>query len=759
MSDNHVPRNAALSHAHRDAHRSEASEPHGAGIALRVRGLDCPDCAASLERAVAALPGVAWARLDFTSGRLRVIPADAAAPSGEAALAGEIEALARDLGHALAREGVGDGAPDGMSSGSPGAARREWLAAHRRDLATGTGALLLALGLLAGALGAPDGLVLALKASSIAVSGYFVARAGWVALRRARTLDMNALMAIAAVGALIVGEATEGAVAILLFSVGELLESYAADRARNAIRLLMRHVPREATLLEGSAQRTVAVESLAVGDRILVRPGERLPMDGAVLEGHSGIDQSPITGESMPVERGPGDAVFAGSINGQGALTLEVTRLAADSTIARILYMVEEAQSQRAPSQRFVDRFARIYTPVVIGLAVLVALVPPLLGLGALSDWVYRALVLLVISCPCALVISTPVTIVSALARAARGGVLIKGGRHLEALGRVRAVAFDKTGTLTKGTPEVVAGGCELHPGESQGCDNYLDILAKAAAIEARSEHALARALVDYAEASGVNGRYAHGRDVVAASGRGIIGNVDGHRITVGGRAFLAREGDADSPFVAEVIDRETAGHTVIMVDDACCEGRCYLAVADAVREEAAGAVEGLRAVGIAQVAMLTGDNAHTAASIAETVGIDQVRAELLPGDKVDAVRDLMARYGDVIMVGDGVNDAPALAAATVGVAMGAAGTDVALETADVALMGDDLMRLPFAVSLARRALGIIRANIALSLAIKAVFVALAVAGLSTLWMAVFADVGVSLLVTLNGLRLLGHRE
>ncbi len=716
-------------------------------LTLEVRDLDCPDCARSLEQAVQQLPGVATAQLDFTASKLILTLNEGAQPVGA------IQKLAESMGHRVL-------APEAADPPQPAAplSWRERLWRRRHDLSTWLGGVLLLAGFWAGLLGASEAATRVLYGASIVIGGIYVALAGWQALWRGRNLDMNVLMTIAAIGAMVVGEFAEGAVTIFLFSIGELLEGYSSDRARRAIRALMKLAPAEATLLRNGAETRTPISSLRIGDRILVRPGERLPMDGRVSEGRSVIDQSPITGESVPVEKALGDEVFAGTINGNGALTVEVTRLAEDNTIARIMHLVEEAQSQRAPAQRFVDRFARVYTPTMIGLATLVAFLPPLLGLGALSVWGYRALVLLVIACPCALVISTPVTIVSSLARAARAGVLIKGGRYLEELAAVRVVAFDKTGTLTHGKPEVVAGGCSLHPTSTPDCANCQDLLAKAASIESRSEHALARAVTAHAERNGVNGRYAAGEQVRAITGLGIEGVVEGHNITVGSLAFCQRRNGLSDPLCTAAVAAEAKGYTVLVVDDMCCGSSCYFAVSDTLREGAAEAIQELRNVGVEHFALLTGDNAHTAQAIADQVGVDHVLAGLLPEGKVQSVNDLLARYGRVAMVGDGVNDAPALAAATVGIAMGAAGTDAALETADIALMGDDLAKLPFAIRLSRAALGTVRVNIAFSLGIKALFLILAVAGFSTLWMAVLADVGLSMLVTLNGMRMLRYR-
>lgn len=720
-------------------------------IHLAVQGLDSPDRAATFERAVQTLSGVRSAHLAFASSRLTLV----------AESEGTVSKVAR-LAASMGYQALPEGAPTISAHG--GWWRAGVLAGlirQRRLIATWGGGGLLLLAFALGLLGLPEDVSNALYTASIVIGGVYVARAGWVGIRTTRAPDMNALMTVAAVGALVVGEFAEGAVTMFLFSVGELLESYSIDRARNAIRTLMDLTPEEATLLTGAEERRVPVAALAPGDRVVVRPGERIPMDGRIQEGSSAVNQAPITGESMPVEKGAGDEVFAGTINGGGVLILEVTRRANDTTLARILRLVEAAQSQRAPVQRFVDRFARVYTPTVIGLATLVALVPPLLGLGALSTWFYRALVLLVIACPCALVISTPVTIVSALARAARSGVLIKGGRYLEAMASLRAVAFDKTGTLTQGEPYVVNAGCELFP-EGGNCEHCDDLLAKAAAVEGRSEHALARAVMRHAESEGVHEWYQAAEGVQALAGLGIAGLVSGHTVSVGSVALCrrndGRNGEGESELYRIAKAEERKGYTVLVIEDACCGARCFLSVADTLRDGAAVVTQDLRRAGIEHIAMLTGDNPYIAQTIGEQVGVDEVRAGLLPDGKVSAVQDLLARYGRVAMVGDGVNDAPALATATVGIAMGAAGTDTALETADVALMSDDLARLPFAIRLSRHALNTVRGNIAFALVFKAAFLALTVAGVATLWMAVLADTGASLLVVLNGLRLLRMR-
>jgi Cd2+/Zn2+-exporting ATPase len=491
-------------------------------------------------------------------------------------------------------------------------------------------------------------------------------------------------------------------------------------------------------------------------------------MDGVVLAGESAVNQAPITGESAPIDKAPADPVYAGTVNGQGALTVRVTRLAADTTLAHIIKMVEEAQAQKAPTQRFVDRFARVYTPAVIAVAAGVAVLPPLIAwlTGAFSApfgmWFYRALVLLVIACPCALVISTPVSIVSAIASAARAGVLIKGGAYLELLGGLKAMAFDKTGTLTLGRPQVVAVSCVDHPSGLAWveCPACRQVLADAAAVERRSEHPLARAVVQAAEALPGAPALLQAEGVEALAGRGVRGRLNGRSITVGAHALLHDAAcERDHPALCDAVDAaQASGQTVMVVGDGGRGILGYIAVADTLRPGVPSVMAALKRLGIEHTVMLTGDNEATARAIAAAAGVDEVRANLLPEHKVAAVEDLLASRGDVAMVGDGINDAPALARASVGIAMGAAGSDTALETADVALMADDLSRLPYAVGLSRQARRIIQQNIVLSLGIKAVFLALALAGVATLWMAVFADMGASLIVTLNGMRLLRHR-
>ncbi|HOU41039.1 MAG TPA: heavy metal translocating P-type ATPase, partial [Promineifilum sp.] len=573
-------------------------------------------------------------------------------------------------------------------------------------------------------------------------------------------------MTIAAVGAVVIGAYTEAGLVMVLFALGEALEGYTAGRARETIRGLSALAPAEATRLDDGGETRVPVAALRVGDRLAIRPGERLPMDGRVLAGASAVNQAPITGESRPVDKAPGDEVFAGSVNGPGALEIEVTHLAEDTTISRMIRLVAEAQEGRAPAQRFVDRFARVYTPAVIVIALLVAIVPPLLfgapfwnpasadGVSAhvsAHGWLYRALALLVVACPCALVISTPVTLISAISNAARHGILFKGGAALEELSRVRAMAFDKTGTITRGEPAVVAvraAACVEPAATCAPCD---ELVALAAAVERRSEHPLAGAVLAEAEARGVAGRYPAGEGVAALAGRGITGRVDGQTVSIGSHAWFDDAID-HLPHCDDIRAADDAGYTTMLVssDDAY---RGYIALADATRAGSRAALAELAAQGIRPLVMLTGDHAATAGRIAAEVGLTDVRAGLLPADKVAAVEALRAEHGGVAMIGDGINDTPALAAASVGIAMGRA--PQALETADIALLGDDLRQLPFAVRLARAAMRTVRVNVAVSIAIKLVFFVLVLLGSGSMWLAVLADVGTSLLVTANGMRLL----
>ena len=580
---------------------------------------------------------------------------------------------------------------------------------------------------------------------------------GWLvvpkAIRSLRTfsLDMNVLMTVAVIGAVAIGEHAEGAAVAFLFALSELLESWSVGRARRAIQALMQLAPDTALVKRDGNLQEVPAKEVAIGETILVKSGQKVPLDGTVLSGASAIDQAPITGESMPVEKGPGDAVYAGTINGEGSLEVQTTKAAGDTTLSRIIKMVEEAQRQKAPTQRFVDVFAKYYTPIVMILGLLVGLVPPLILGAAWTDWIYRALVLLVIACPCALVISTPVSIVSGLTAMARRGVLIKGGAYLEALGSLRALAMDKTGTITEGKPRVL----NVIAFDASPID---DILRIAAAIDAHSTHPLAQAVVRHAEESKVT--FDPAENYQAKTGRGAEATIAGHAYFVGNHRLAHELGVCSEKLETMLAEIEADAKSVVVVGHrphADCKGEVLgvLTVGDAIRPNAAEAVRLLHDVGIRKIVMLSGDNTRTAKAIAKQAGIDEAQGDLLPEQKIEQVRKLAANFGCVGMIGDGVNDAPALAAATVGIAMGAGGTDTAIETADVALMRDDLRMVSEAIQLGRRTLGIIRFNIIFALGIKAVFLVLALLGHTSLWLAVLADTGATLLVIANALRLL----
>ncbi|HQS31843.1 heavy metal translocating P-type ATPase [Polaromonas sp.] len=586
-------------------------------------------------------------------------------------------------------------------------------------------------------------LAAALAAVAILACGLTTYKKGWIAIRNGN-LNINALMSIAVTGAFFLGQWAEGAMVMVLFTVAELIEAKSLDRARNAIKSLIQLAPERATVLQSDGSWSdVAAKSVALDAQVRVKPGERIALDGKILKGRSSINQAPITGESLPVEKAEGDPVFAGTINESGSFEYAVTATAGDSTLARIIHAVEAAQGARAPTQRFVDRFARVYTPVVFAIALAVAIIPPLLLGGDWFAWVYKALVLLVIACPCALVISTPVTIVSGLAAAARQGILVKGGVYLEEGRKLAWLALDKTGTLTHGKPvqtdfALLGGGDET------------EVRSLAASLASRSDHPVSRALADAARRDAVPLREVAGFE--ALPGRGTQGTMDGKLYHLGNHRLIHELGRCSDELEARLSALEQQGKTAILLADAQTVLGLY-AVADTVKDSSRQAIAELHALGIKTV-MLTGDNTHTAQAIAAQVGIDEARGDLLPEDKLTAIESKMGKAGAVGMVGDGINDAPALARADIGFAMGAAGTGTAIETADVALMDDDLRKLPRFVRLSRQTHALLMQNIVLALGIKAVFLGLTLAGTGTMWMAVFADVGASLLVVANGLRL-----
>ncbi|MFZ5608941.1 MAG: heavy metal translocating P-type ATPase [Pseudomonadota bacterium] len=728
-----------------------APSPEASRLTFKVRGLDCAEEVAVLRRELGPLVGgednLAF---DVLKGRMTVL-AQAPLVSAE-----EIRRAVRRTGMTAIEWRAGE-----KSARDESDRRRSQLVCFTSlsglFVVAGflthiwlAGGFTEAIRLLAGhdgkAVPLPE---MAAYALAIAFGIRFVIVKAWYAARSLRP-DMNLLMTLAVTGAIVIGEWFEAATVAFLFALSLTLESWSVGRARRAIAALLDLAPPTVRLLRADgSEAAVPVADVSPGDRFVVPAGERIALDGRVVTGTSAVNQAPITGESVPVEKAPGAEVFAGTINGDGTLTVEATKAAGDTMLARIIRMVEEAHARRAPSEQWVERFARVYTPAVMGLALFVFLVPPLALGGAWDDWFYRALVLLVIACPCALVISTPVSIVAALASSARAGVLVKGGAYVELPARLKAIAMDKTGTITRAEP-VVAQVIPL------GNHTEAELMARAAALEVRSTHPLASAILRYADQRGI--AFAPASDVRVLRGKGLTGTFDGEPFWLGSHRYVVERGQDTPETTKRAETLEADGKTVIAVGNP--RHVCGLiAVADTVRPEAREIVQQLHAAGIGHVVMLTGDNRVTANAIARNLGIDEVHAELLPDDKVKKIEELGARYGTVAMVGDGVNDAPALARANLGIAMGAIGSDAAIETADVALMTDDISKLPWLVHHAKRTLVIIQQNIVFSLGVKAVFVVLTFAGYATLWGAIAADTGASLLVVANALRLLRLRK
>ena len=699
-------------------------EVHAESI-FKIEGMDCHEEVAILEKRLKKLTGLEAMAADVLRQRL-TITYDAAKLS------------TATIAEAVAQTGM-----------------RAWLehdepvgpapsAATRRLLVIVSG-VLVRVGMALEFAHVNRGAMIAAYALAIASGGVYSVRRALQAAR-SLSLDINVLMAVAVVGAMFLGQWGEAASVVFLFALAQLLEARAMERARSAIRAVMDLTPVEAFVRDGDAGglRRIPVDRIAVGTLVVVRPGDKIPLDGRVEAGESHVNQAPVTGESLPVEKRAGDEVFAGTINGRGSLDVRVTRLRGDSTLARIIDLVERAQAQRAPSQTFVERFAHVYTPIVLVLAVLIAIVPPLVFAASWSAWIYRSLVLLVISCPCALVISTPVSVVSALAASARKGVLIKGGARLERLADIRAIAFDKTGTLTKGALQVV----DVIPLDGVPSDRLLRL---AASVESHSEHPIAGAIVAHARDRGV--ALATTTGFQALPGFGAQAQVEGMPVLVGNHRLFEERGLC-TPSVHDAVEALAGqGRTTVVIGGTQPIG--LVGLSDQPREAARDALQMLREQGVRHIALLTGDHATAARVISEAVGVDEVHAGLLPADKVQTVEALKARFGSVAMVGDGINDAPALASADVGIAMGVAGSAAALDTADVALMADELSKIPYALRLSRATVRNIRANIAFSIVLKAAFLVLAIAGLATLWMAVVADMGASLIVIGNALRLL----
>ncbi len=690
---------------------------------LELAGLDCPDCAMKMEKSINRLPGVLWATVNFTSSTLGI------EFESEKISLDKVISLVKDLGYQVITDEKD--------------AEISYWEKNKRLMATGVAGLFLLAGFITSFFAASAVVSDFLYAIAIVVGGYFIAKSGFISLRM-KTLDMNFLVTIAALAAAFVGQWLEGALVLFLFSVGNTLESYSMERNRRELRSLIDQSPKEAIVMRSGHETRLSVAQIVIGDIAIVKPGEKMPVDGLIVQGSSSVNQAPITGESLPIEKNLGDNVYAGSINGNGSLEVKVTKFASDSTIAKVMTLIERAQEQKAPAQLFTERFGRIYTPTVVLAAALIAFISPLLFNIEFSRSLYIAAVLLVVSCPCALVISVPVAVVSALANAARHGVLIKGGVFLEAAGAVKAIAFDKTGTLTEGRPDVT---------DIVNCKRYTtdNVLTIASAIESRSEHPIAKAV----HRAGIENEIMNlsVSDFEAFPGGGAKADVEGEIYYIGSHRFFEK---MELPICD--LDRaeglEDEGKSVLFVGSKA-EMVGLIAISDKLRTESVDAIRDLRGMGLKHIAMLTGDNQKTAKIIAGETGVDEYHYELLPEDKVEVVKAMQKDYKDVAMVGDGINDAPALATANIGIAMGAAGTDVALETADMALMADDITKLPYAINLSKRALSIVKQNIVFSMAIIVVLIVTTLFGQLSLSLGVIGHEGSALLVIANGMRLL----
>lgn len=692
-------------------------------VVFQVDGITCLDCAQKFEKAVNELPGVLSASLNTITGKLAV--------EGRASLE-DIRQLGQDENYKI------NPVVQQRSIAQP-VKKMNW--EMLRAVLSGV-SLVIAVGV--EKFGGSAMTYLPMYILAMVLGGWGNFKKASHALPRLN-FNMSVLMSVAVIGAFAIGQYEEGATVAFLYAISEMLQAWTVEKTRRSIRQLMDIAPKTALLRRSGSEVETSVEQINIDDIMIVYPGEKIAMDGEIVKGESAINEAAITGESIPADKGPGAEVFAGTLNTHGSIEVKVTKLVQDTTIAKIIHMVEEAQSKRAPSQVFVEKFATVYTPIVMALAMGFMFLPPLLLGYEWTPWIYRGLTLLVVACPCALVVSTPVAIVSAISNAAKNGVLIKGGIHLEEAGSLNAIAFDKTGTLTKGEAVVT----DIIP---VGSTPENKLLQMAANLEARSEHPLAVAIIKAAQQRGH--QVVPVEDFTAIAGRGAHGTINAQRIYIGNPRMFIEKGISLEPVIKEIERLQGQGKTVMIVGTP----NTFLgiiAVADEVRENSTDAVTALKSAGIQHTIMLTGDNDVTAKAMSAKVGVDEYRAELLPQDKVTVVQELLGKYNKVGMIGDGINDAPALALSTVGIAMGGAGTDTALETADIVLMADDLSKLPFTIRLSRKALAIIHQNIGFSLIIKAIAILAIFPGWLTLWMAILADMGATIIVTLNSLRLL----
>ncbi|WP_138860300.1 heavy metal translocating P-type ATPase [Exiguobacterium mexicanum] len=709
--------------------------------AYRVQGFTCANCAGKFEKNVKQLSGVEDAKVNFGASKIVVY---GNATIEELEKAGAFENL-KVTPEKSARQASQEVKEDTKEDKVP---------FYKKHSTLLFASLLIAFGYLSQSVNGEENLVTTLLfLASMLIGGLSLFKVGLQNLFRFE-FDMKTLMTVAVIGGAIIGEWGEVAIVVILFAISEALERFSMDKARQSIRSLMDIAPKEALVRRNGQEMMIHVDDIAIGDIMIVKPGQKIAMDGTVVSGYSAVNQAAITGESVPVAKTVDDEVFAGTLNEEGLLEVKITKLVEDTTIAKIIHLVEEAQGERAPSQAFVEKFAKYYTPVIMVIAALVAIVPPLFFDGSWETWIYQGLAVLVVGCPCALVISTPISIVSAIGNAAKKGVLIKGGIYLEEMGALKAIAFDKTGTLTKGVPVVT----DFNVLNKQA--NEKELLSIITALEYRSQHPLASAIMKKAEAENINYSDVQVEDFSSITGKGIKGIVNGTTYYIGSPKLFKEllTNDFDKDLEQNVTTLQNQGKTAMIIGTEK-EILAVIAVADEVRESSKEILQKLHQLGIKKTIMLTGDNKGTANAIGGQVGVSDIEAELMPQDKLDFIKQLRSEYGNVAMVGDGVNDAPALAASTVGIAMGGAGTDTALETADVALMGDDLRKLPFTVKLSRKTLNIIKANITFAIAIKFIALLLVIPGWLTLWIAILSDMGATLLVALNGLRLMRVKE
>ncbi|HGD2691979.1 TPA: heavy metal translocating P-type ATPase [Streptococcus agalactiae] len=692
----------------------------------RIEGLSCTNCAGKFEKNVKQLPGVTSATVNFGASKISV----------------EGQTTIEELEEAGAFENLI--IRDDQENDEQVRSKESFI---KRNIA-----LIISLGFILVAvisqlsLGEDHLLTKALYILAIIIGGFDLFKEGFSDLIKL-DFSMESLMTIAIIGAAFIGEWAEGSIVVILFAISEALERFSMDKARQSIRSLMDIAPKEALIRRNNVEQLVSVDKIDIDDIMIIKPGQKIAMDGLVINGHSSVNQAAITGESVPVEKQLDDEVFAGTLNEEGVLEVKVTKKVTDTTIAKIIHLVEEAQGERAPAQAFVDKFAKYYTPFIIIMALLIVVVPPLFFGGDWNKWLYQGLSILVVGCPCSLVISTPVSIVSAIGNAAKNGVLVKGGVYLEEIGHLRAIAFDKTGTLTKGKPVVT----DFIATSSETDINYLSIISS---LESLSQHPLASAILNEADKTNVDYKSIQIEDFQSITGKGLTGIHQNIRYYIGSPKLFSASVIEETAVKVQYRQFQEQGKTAMYFGtDEQILG--VIAVADEVRDSSAAVISELHKLSIEHTIMLTGDNTKTAESIGKQLGVTEIKGDLMPQEKLDSIKALRTTYNKVAMVGDGINDAPALAASTVGIAMGGAGTDTALETADVALMGDYLQKLPFIVRLSRQTLKVIKQNITFSLGIKLLALLLVIPGWLTLWIAIVADMGATLLVTLNGLRLM----